>query len=87
MVDVRTRHATTPWCYFINNYERGLGVVNSTLNICLQSQQIAKSSICQGPCCIDGVDDCTWLAEGLKTLSVLIPDKKCNHHGIMLLAC
>ena len=33
-----------------------------------------KDSICQGPCDVDGVDDCTWLAEGLKTLSVLIPD-------------
>ena len=59
MVDVRTRHTTTPWCCFINNYERGLGVVNSTLNICLQCHQIVKSSICQGPCGIDGVDDCT----------------------------
>ena len=44
-------------------------------------------SICQRPCGVDGVDDCTWLAEGLKTLSVMIPDKKCKHQGIMLLAC
>ena len=41
-------------------------------------------NIGQGPCGVG--DDCTWLAEGLKTLSVLIPDKKCKHHGIMLLS-
>ena len=40
----------------------------------------------QGPCAVGDGDDCTWLARGLETLSVLIPDKKCEHHGIMLLA-
>ena len=39
----------------------------------------------QGPCVVGGGDDCTWLARGLETLSGLIPDKKCEHHGIMLL--
>ena len=44
-------------------------------------------SIGQGPCAVGGIDDCTWLAEGLKTLSVAVPDKKGKHHGIVLLAC
>ena len=30
----------------------------------------------QGPCAVGGGDDFTWLARGLETLSVLIPDKK-----------
>ena len=40
----------------------------------------------QGPCAVGGGDGCTWLARGLEPLSVLIPDKKCENHGIMLLA-
>ena len=44
-------------------------------------------SIGQGPCAVADVDDCISLAEGLKTLFVLVPDKKCKHDGIMLLAC
>ena len=41
----------------------------------------------QVPCAVGGIDDYTWLAEGLKTLSVAVPHKKGKHHGIVLLAC
>ena len=51
------------------------------------SWRIKWVSIGQGPCAVGGGDDCTWLADGLKTMSVVAPDKKCKHHGIMLLAC
>ena len=44
-------------------------------------------SIGQGPSAVGDSDDCTWLADGLKTMSVVVPDKKCKYHGIMLLAC